>query len=119
MASRRTARTAQALWEEVDDLKRRLGAVVVSMESALAGGGADAKQVVEEKARTFLDLATELVDSLASDARDAADRTIATVRTVRDEGVAELEERVRDRPLTSVAIAFGAGWLAARLTARC
>ena len=118
MAARRTARTAQALWQEADDLRRRLGEIAASMEAALAAGGSDAKRAVEEKGRTFLNLATELVDSLAIDAGEAAGRTVATARAIRDEGVAELEECVRDRPLASVAIAFGAGWLTARLTGR-
>src|SRR5215470_8786889 len=107
MASRRTARTAQALWEEADDLRRQLGDIVTAMETAVAEGGSDAKKAVEEKGRTFINLASELVDSLASDARDAAGRTLARARAARDEGLAEFEACVRDRPLTSVAIAFG------------
>jgi ElaB/YqjD/DUF883 family membrane-anchored ribosome-binding protein len=118
MASRRTTRTAQELWDEVHDLRRRLGAIVASMEAALADGGTDAKQALEEKGRTFVDLAGELVESLSSDARDATGRAVTAAREAGDEGIAELEACIRGRPLTSVAIAFGAGWLAARLTAR-
>ena len=122
MASRRTARTAQALWEEVDDLKQQLGAIVKSMEASLAAGGTDAKQVVEDKGRTFLALATELVDSLANDTAKvvgaAAARTVSTVREIKDDGIDRLEEAVRERPLTAVVLSFGAGWVVARMTAR-
>ena len=122
MASRRTTRTARALSEEVDDLRQRLGSIVKSLEAALADGGNDAKHVVEDKARTVLELGTELVDSLVNDAARTAGavaaRTVKTAGEIRDDGIACLEESVRERPVAAVAIAFAAGWVAARLTAR-
>lgn len=122
MASRRTSRTAQALWSEIEDMKQELGSIVAAMEDAVAGGGAEAKQVVEEKARSVVELGTELVNSLASDAARAAgdfsDRAIAGAREVRDDGIARIEGSVRERPLIAISLAFAAGWLTARLCGR-
>ena len=119
MQHRATARTARAMWREVQDLQRQLAPIAASIDSTIAAGGADAKRVVADKARTFLALATELVDNLARDtAEDAvtvAADTAQTARSLADGGIACLEDSIRQRPLAAAAWAFALGWFSSRL----
>ncbi|TWT11609.1 hypothetical protein [Reyranella sp. CPCC 100927] len=119
MAHRDTADTTRQMWDEVDDLKRQLKPIAASIESAIATGGADAKRIVDEKARTFLSLASQLVDNLARDAAEAtgtlAAKTIRTAGDIKDDGVACLEDSIRERPLVAVSFAFALGYISSRL----
>lgn len=122
MAHRDTARTARAMRQEVEDLKRQLAPIAASIDSAITAGGADAKRIVADKARVFLVLATEWVDNLAHDAAETAGAVAAdTAQTARDiaaDGVACLEDSIRQRPLTAAASAFVLGWFSAHCLSR-
>lgn len=122
MAHRDTARTARAMRREVEDLKRQLAPIAASIDSAITAGGTDAKRIVADKARVFLGLATAWVDTLAHDAAETAGAVAAdTAQTARDiaaDGVACLEETIRQRPLTAAASAFALGWLSAHCLSR-
>lgn len=121
MAKRRTAETAKAFRSEFEDTKRELEPILASIEEAIASGGADARKVIEDKGRAFMALASELIDSAASDAAsvagNAAARTVEATGDAAENGIANLEECIRSRPLTSVSIAFVSGWVLSRFMA--
>ena len=122
MVSWQTRRTARSMQREAQELRRRLQRILAAMEQSLASGGSDAKGAIEDSARTFLTLGTNLVDSLAGDATQAIDEAVGEkLRSSQDaltEDVAALEDGIRARPFIAVSIAFGLGWLSAHLNRR-
>ena len=122
MAMRRSAAAADDFANEVAALKKQLAQLASSIEASAKSEGGDAVRAVGDKARDFLSQATSFVDGFSRDVRDiASDRAHAAVSQVKAtarEGSERLEETIRERPLTSIAIAVGVGCLLSLLLHR-
>jgi ElaB/YqjD/DUF883 family membrane-anchored ribosome-binding protein len=122
MAFRRTARASDEIAAEVSRLKEQLAQLTASIEASAKSGGGEAVRTVGDRAREFLKQATTFVDSFSRDVRDvAADSASMAAGRIRDtayESTERLEEAIRQRPLTSVAIAVGIGCLLSMLVHR-
>ncbi|MCD2177955.1 DUF883 family protein [Rhizobium sp. C1] len=78
-----------------------------------------------ELAKSVAGYGNGTLDTLAQEARrmkdDVADRSVAIASAAKDTVLAaegDLEQRIRERPLTAIGIAAGLGFLAALLTKR-
>lgn len=78
-----------------------------------------------ELARSVSNHGSGTLETLASEARrvkdDVADRSVAIASAAKDTVIAaegDLEQRIREHPLTAIGIAAGIGFLAAILTKR-
>jgi ElaB/YqjD/DUF883 family membrane-anchored ribosome-binding protein len=100
MASRTMEDDLARLREEFDDLRSRL---LDQSDSAR-----------DSASRSLRDGAKALRESYG-DARDSASQTIANVTRQSRDGLATLEHRVEERPLTSLLVAFGIGLVVGRL----
>ncbi|TXL82015.1 hypothetical protein FHP25_02820 [Vineibacter terrae] len=121
MALRRSAATDD-FTTEVAALKKQLAQLAASIEASAKSEGGDAVRAVGDRARDFLAQATSFVDGFGRDVRDmasdSAHAAASHVRTAAREGTERLEDTIRDRPLTSVAVALGIGCLVALLIHR-
>ena len=122
MAFRRTARASDDIASEVAALKKQLAQLAASIEASAKSEGGDAVRAVGERARDFLHQATAFVEGFGRDVRDVAtDSAHATadhIRATAHEGTERLEDAIRQRPLTSVAVALGVGCLLSLLLHR-
>ena len=122
MPFRRTARASDDIASEVAALKKQLAQLAASIEASARSEGGDAVRAIGERARDFMHQATSFVESFGRDVRDvasdsahvAADRIRATAH----EGTERLEDTIRQRPLTAVAVALGVGCLVSLLLHR-
>ncbi|HJQ56602.1 MAG TPA: hypothetical protein VJ890_06830 [Vineibacter sp.] len=96
-------------------LKKQLTHLAASIENTAKAEGGDAVRAIGDRAREFLSQATSFVDGIRHDARDlATDATRSAASAVQSgvhEGAERLEDAIRQRPLTAVAIAVGVGCL--------
>ncbi|MGE0420826.1 MAG: hypothetical protein AB7O88_01100 [Reyranellaceae bacterium] len=106
---------------EVAAMKKQIANLAASIEDTAKEGGSAASSITDS-GRRLLSQATTLVDDLAHRARDAASETAHVAydraRTAAHDTEELLEETIRERPLTSVAVALGAGALLALLLRR-
>jgi ElaB/YqjD/DUF883 family membrane-anchored ribosome-binding protein len=121
MAIRRSAATDDFA-TEVTALKKQLAQLAASIEASAKSEGGEAVRVVGDRARDFLAQATTFVDGFSRDVRDfasdSAHAAVSQVKATARESTERLEDTIRDRPLTSVAIALGIGCLLALLIHR-
>jgi len=121
MAMRRSA-AADDFATEVAALKKQLAQLASSIEASAKSEGGDAVRAVGDKARDFLSQATTFVDSFSRDVRDVASDSahaaVSHVKATARESTERLEDAIRDRPLTSIAIAVGVGCLLSLLLHR-
>src|SRR5262245_13481063 len=118
MNGARKASAAGGFAAELDALRKELEGLGTAMETATESRRGE----WGEKTRGFVAQAKAFIDKVGTDARDAADRSVGAAReraqAAVKEGTAQVEEVIRDRPLTAVAVAFGIGcvltWLARR-----
>ena len=122
MAFRRTARASEDISSEVAALKKQLAQLAASIEASAKSEGGDAVRAVGERARDFLHQATSFVEGFGRDVRDVAtDSAYAAVDHIRataHDGAERLEDTIRQRPLTAVAVALGVGCLLSLLLHR-
>ena len=79
-------------------------------------------RAIGDRARDFLAQATSLVEGFSRDVRDVAGESAHAaalrVRNTAEHGAERLEDAIRERPLTSIAIAVGVGCLLSLLLHR-
>ncbi|TWT15332.1 YqjD family protein [Reyranella sp. CPCC 100927] len=121
MAMRRSA-AADDFASEVAALKKQLAQLASSIEASAKSEGGDAVRAVGDKARDFLSQATSFVDGFSRDFRDVASErahaAVSHVKATAREGSERLEDTIRERPLTSIAVAVGVGCLLSLLLHR-
>lgn len=121
MAARNSVTSMTDFSREVAAMKKQIASLAASIEDTAKEGGATASTIADS-GRRLLSQATTLVDDLAHKARDSAvDGAHAAydrARTAAHDGEEALEAVIRERPLTSVAVALGAGALLALLLRR-
>jgi uncharacterized protein YjbJ (UPF0337 family) len=81
------------------------------LEEIVAESGGD----MDEMSQTARDYARQAAETVQRAARDAGERAQYAVRQVREsmtDGYADAEELVRQRPVESLAVCFGAGLIA-------
>jgi ElaB/YqjD/DUF883 family membrane-anchored ribosome-binding protein len=121
MAIRRSA-AADDLAGDVAALKKQLAQLAASIDATAKSEGGDAVRAIGDKARDFLAQASSFVDNFGRDMRDAAGETIhsaaARVKASAQENTERLEDAIRERPLTAMAIAVGVGCLLSMLLRR-
>lgn len=110
MATGKTKDTYGYLGTESVALREELERLADAIERAAKSEGAEAMKAAGEAAREILARATTMVDGLAGKA-DAA-------KAAADEGRAQLERAIRDKPLVAVSIAALAGFVLAALVRR-
>ena len=122
MAFRRTARASDDFASEVSALKKQLAQLAASIEASAKSEGGDAVRVVGDRARDFLQQATTFVEGFSRDVRDVASDSAhaaaSHIRAAAHESTERLEDAIRQRPLTSIAIALGVGCLLSMLLHR-
>jgi ElaB/YqjD/DUF883 family membrane-anchored ribosome-binding protein len=100
---------------EVAALKKQLAQLATSIEATAKAEGGEAVRAIGDRARDFLAQATSFVDGVGRDVRDVAGETAHAaalrVRNTAEQGTERLEDAIRDRPLTAMAIAMGVGCL--------
>jgi ElaB/YqjD/DUF883 family membrane-anchored ribosome-binding protein len=114
MALRRSA-ARDDFASEVAALRKQLGQLASSIEASAKSEGGDAVKAVGERARDFLSQASSFVDGFSRDARDmasdAAHSAVAYTKAGAQDGKERLEDTIRERPLTAIAVALGVGCL--------
>ena len=119
--ARNSATSMSDFSREVAAMKKQIANLAASIEDTAKEGGATALSIADS-GRRLLSQASTLVDDLAHRARDGVTET-AHVAYDRAKVVAHnteeaLEETIRERPLTSVAVALGVGALLALMLRR-
>lgn len=121
MAMRRSA-AADDFATEVAALKKQLAQLASSIEASAKSEGGEAVRAVGDRARDFLAQATTFVDGFSRDVRDiasdSAHAAVSQVKATARESTERLEDTIRERPLTSIAIAVGVGCLLSLLLHR-
>ncbi|HKU97378.1 MAG TPA: hypothetical protein VJR58_18975 [Vineibacter sp.] len=121
MAMRRSA-AADDFTAEVAALKKQLAQLASSIEASAKSEGGDAVRAVGDRARDFLAQASAFVDGFGRDVRDmasdSAHAAVSQVKATARENTERLEDTIRERPLTSIAIAVGVGCLLSLLLHR-
>lgn len=106
---------------EVAAMKKQIAHLAASIEDTAKEGGSTASSIADS-GRRLLSQATALVDDLAHRARDSVSEgahvAYDRARTVAHNTEEALEETIRERPLTSVAVALGVGALLALMLRR-
>jgi ElaB/YqjD/DUF883 family membrane-anchored ribosome-binding protein len=119
--ARNSATSMTDFSREVAAMKKQIASLAASIEDTAREGGTTATTIADS-GRRLLSQASSLVDDLAHRARDSVSET-AHVAYDRAKSAAHnteemLEETIRERPLTSVAIALGVGALLALMLRR-
>jgi ElaB/YqjD/DUF883 family membrane-anchored ribosome-binding protein len=121
MAARNSVTSMSDFSREVAAMKKQIAHLAASIEDTAKEGGATASSIADN-GRRLLSQATALVDDLAHKARDTvsdtAHQAYDRAKTAAHDGEEMLEEVIRERPLTSVAVALGVGALLALLLRR-
>jgi ElaB/YqjD/DUF883 family membrane-anchored ribosome-binding protein len=119
--TRNAATSMSDFSREVTAMKKQIAHLAASIEDTAKEGGATASSVADN-GRRLLSQATALVDDLAHRARDTVSETAHVAydraRTAAHDTEEMLEETIRQRPLTSVAVALGIGALLALMLRR-
>lgn len=106
---------------EVAAMKKQIASLAASIEDTAREGGTTATNIADS-GRRLLSQATALVDDLAHRAKDRVSESAAVAydraKTTAHDTEEMLEETIRERPLTSVAIALGVGALLAMMLRR-
>ena len=106
--------------------------ILKSASNEAQANASDLEARVEQLTKQLADLAKSVsgygngtLETLASEARrrkdDVADRSVALASAAKDTVIAaegDLEQRIRENPLTAIGVAAGIGFLAAILTRR-
>jgi ElaB/YqjD/DUF883 family membrane-anchored ribosome-binding protein len=119
--ARNSATSMTDFSREVAAMKKQIAQLAASIEDTAKEGGVTASSIADN-GRRLLSQATALVDDLAHRTRDTVSET-AHVAYDRARAAAHnteeaLEEIIRERPLTSVAVALGVGALLALMLRR-
>lgn len=121
MAARNSAMSTSDFSREVAAMKKQIAHLAASIEDTAKEGGSTASSIADN-GRHLLSQATALVDDLAHRARDTVSETAHVAydraKTAAHDGTEMLEETIRERPLTSVAVALGVGALLALMLRR-
>lgn len=121
MAARNSVTSMSDFSREVAAMKKQIAHLASSIEDTAKEGGATASSIADN-GRRLLSQATSLVDDLAHRARDTVSETAHVAydraKSAAHDGTEMLEETIRERPLTSVAVALGVGALLALMLRR-
>jgi ElaB/YqjD/DUF883 family membrane-anchored ribosome-binding protein len=121
MASRNSVTSMSDFSREVAAMKKQIAHLAASIEDTAKEGGVTASSIADN-GRRLLSQATALVDDLAHKARDTVSDTAHVAydraKTAAHNGEEMLEETIRERPLTSIAVALGVGALLALMLRR-
>jgi ElaB/YqjD/DUF883 family membrane-anchored ribosome-binding protein len=115
-------RNNKDLVREITALKSQLRKLSAAMESEATHGVSKALGTVEAKSKEAIDSAIEtaqdFIDEYAGPAREAAEALTEKAGEIRDDAVDSLADAIRTRPLGTLAMIAGAGFLAGYLWRR-
>lgn len=119
--ARNSAAATSDFSREVAAMKKQIAHLAASIEDTVKEGGSTATAIADN-GRRLLSQASSLVDDLTHRARDTVSETAHMAydraKAAAHDGEEMLEEVIRERPLTSVAIALGVGALLAMMLRR-
>jgi len=114
--SDRGASANRELVKEVNALKAQLKKVSATMEAEAGDGASRTLDTIESKGKQAIDsvieAAQDFVDEYGDAARDRVDALTRRSAELRDKATESLVETVRQRPLGTLAVIAGIGFLA-------
>jgi ElaB/YqjD/DUF883 family membrane-anchored ribosome-binding protein len=110
MAMSKAKTTNGHLGEETAALRQEVEQLTAAIEKMAKAEGADAVKAAGDAAREVAARAASIMDELAGNAQAAS--------AVMDEGRKQLEQAIREKPLTAISIAALAGFVLAALLRR-
>jgi len=120
--SSRGASANKDLVKEVDALKAQLKKVSAAMEAEVGDGAGRALDTIESKAKEALDsvigAAQDFVDEYGDAARDRMNALTRRSAELRDKATESLVETVRQRPMGTLVVIAGIGFLMGYLRRR-
>ncbi|WIM12940.1 hypothetical protein [Enhydrobacter sp.] len=120
--SDRGASANRELVKEVNALKAQLKKVSATMEAEAGDGASRTLDTIESKGKQAIDnvieAAQDFVDEYGDAARDRVDALTRRSAELRDKATESLVETVRQRPLGTLAVIAGIGFLAGYIRRR-
>lgn len=118
MPDHQRAASERSFEAEVSSLKSSFDRLLETFETAHRADGANAANPSNAMARRYMMQARAALDRLGNEVESVAkEQALAAISTL-DAGTRKIETAIRDRPLTSVAVAFGVGCVLSLLVRR-
>jgi len=118
----RTTRSGKDLVKEIGVLKSQLKKLSSAMEADASDGLNGAVSAIQLKSRAALDeaidVATAFLEEQTDHAREVTDATLEKAAKMRDAAADSLIETVQARPLATLAVVVGIGFVAGLLCRR-